>query len=132
MSVTCILVYDHARRIPVRVFKIHKQSALAMKFTPAAVGQATIRTGVAVAPRLCFAQHVGVAPISTLKLIERAVETKKYPRFYRLPKKPVIYGFLGSSICFPVKSLSSQKKICANFQVTRASKMPLASVLTHL
>jgi hypothetical protein len=111
MSVTWILVYDHARRIPVRGFKIHKQSALAMKFTPVAVGQATIRTGVAVAPRLWFAQHVGVAPISTLKLIERAVQTKKYSRFYRFQKKPVIYGFLGSSICFPVKSLSSQKKI---------------------
>jgi hypothetical protein len=82
-----------------------------MKFTPVAVGQATIRTGVAVAPRLWFAQHVGVAPISTLKLIERAVQTKKYSRFYRFQKKPVIYGFLGSSICFPVKSLSSQKKI---------------------
>jgi len=36
--VTLILVYDHARRIPVRVFKIHKQSALAMKFTPVTVG----------------------------------------------------------------------------------------------
>ena len=111
MSVTWNLVYDRARRIPVRVFKIHKRCMPAMKFTLVAVCQATIRTGVAVAPRSCSAQHVGLAGISTLKLLERAVRTAKYSKIYRLPKTPVIYAFLGSSFRFPVKSFSSQKKI---------------------
>ena len=111
MSVTWSLVYDRARRIPMRVFKIHKRCMPAMKFTLVAVCQTTIRTGVAVAPRLCSAQHVGLAGISTLKFLERAVRTAKYSRIYRLPKTPVIYAFLGSSFRFPVKSFSSQKKI---------------------
>src|SRR5262245_5031395 len=111
MSVTLILVYDHARRIPVRGFKIHKQCALAMKFTPVAVGQATIRTGVAVAPRLWFVQHVGVAPISTLKLIERAVQTKNIRGFTASKKSLSYIDFWGPRFAFPLSHYLRKKKI---------------------
>jgi hypothetical protein len=77
MSVTWNLVSDHARRIPVRVFKIHKQSTPAMKFTFMAVSEITIRVGVAVTPRLCLLQHVGVARISTLFFLRTAENTAK-------------------------------------------------------
>jgi hypothetical protein len=82
-----------------------------MEFTFVAVSETTICAGVAVAPRSCFTQRVGVARISTLKFFESAVQTTKYPGIYLSPKMPVIYAFLGSSLRFPVKSLSSQKKI---------------------
>jgi len=111
MSMTWNLVSDRARRIPVRVFKIHKQNALAMKFTFVAVSKTTIRVGVAVTTRLCITQRVGVARISTLKFFEIAMQTTEYFGIYLSPKTPVIYAFLGSSLRFPVKSLSSQKKI---------------------
>jgi hypothetical protein len=61
MSATRNLVFDRARRIPSRVFKIHEQSAPAMKFTYAAVTGivAGVATG-ATRPQY-FIQHVGVA-----------------------------------------------------------------------
>jgi hypothetical protein len=82
-----------------------------MKFTFVAVSKTTIRVGVAVTTRLCITQRVGVARISTLKFFEIAMQTTEYFGIYLSPKTPVIYAFLGSSLRFPVKSLSSQKKI---------------------
>jgi hypothetical protein len=61
MSATRNLVSDHARRIPARVFKIHEQGALAMKFTIAAVTEIVVCDALATLLRRYFIQHVGVA-----------------------------------------------------------------------
>jgi hypothetical protein len=61
MSATGDLVSDHVRRIPARVFKIHKQSALAMNFTIAAVREIIVCVVAATPLRRYFIQHVGVA-----------------------------------------------------------------------
>src|SRR5262249_58348466 len=61
MSVTWNLVSECARRIPVRVFKIHKQSGPATKFTFVAVRENTICAPVALTQRFRPIQRVGVA-----------------------------------------------------------------------
>jgi hypothetical protein len=61
MSATRNLVSDRARRIPARVFKIHEQSALAMKFTSAAVRETVGCVAAATTLQRHFIQHVGVA-----------------------------------------------------------------------
>lgn len=60
MSATRNLVSDHVRRIPARVFKIHKQNALAMNFTIVAVREVVVCVVAATPLQLYFIQHVGV------------------------------------------------------------------------
>jgi hypothetical protein len=61
MSATRNLVFERARRIPARVFKIHEQSAPAMKFTFAAVTGIVACVATAATRQRYFIQHVGVA-----------------------------------------------------------------------
>jgi len=60
MSVARNLVSERARRIPVRVFKIHKRNAVAMKFTYEAAIETVVRVAKATVLLRCFIQHVGV------------------------------------------------------------------------
>ncbi len=61
MSMTWNRVSERARRIPVRVFKIHERSALAMKFTCVAVIEIVVRGADATQLPRYSTQHVGVA-----------------------------------------------------------------------
>ena len=61
MSVARNLVSERARRIPVRVFKIHKRNAVAMKFTYMAAIETAVRVAGATGLVRYFIQHVGVA-----------------------------------------------------------------------
>lgn len=77
MSIIRNLVSDHARRIPVRVLKIHERCALAMKFTCVAVTEFAVRAAEAVLLGRYFIQHVGVARNFDAEIVRKGCANEK-------------------------------------------------------